>query len=147
MVRDYLQDEDFLLTYGDGVSDVDISALVEFHRGHGKIATVTAIQPAGRFGALKIDGVLVSDCVEKPDGDGNWINGGFFMLKPSVFDYLTDDPGPEMWEGTPMKDLAASGELVAFRHFGFWHAMDTLRDKAYLEKLYAKGNAPWVTWE
>ncbi len=148
LVRDYLdKNEDFCLTYGDGLSDVNIRALVEFHKAHGKTATVTAIQPSGRFGALEIDGSIVKDFVEKPAGDGNWINGGFFVLKPDALEFLPEDPGPEMWEGYPMKSLSQAGQLVAYKHTGFWQAMDTLRDKAHLETLYQSGTAPWTVWE
>jgi len=145
-VRDYVGDEEFCFTYGDGVSDVDITALVAFHRSSGKQATLTAVQPPGRFGALRFDG---EDCVtsfqEKPVGDGGWINGGFFVLKPAVFDYIEGDA--TSWEAAPLQALAADGKLNAFKHHGFWQAMDTLRDKNHLEELWQKGKAPWKLWK
>jgi glucose-1-phosphate cytidylyltransferase len=147
LVKDYVVDDDFCLTYGDGVADVNLGELIAFHRAHGKVATVTAIQPSGRFGALEIQGSGVTEFVEKPVGDGNWINGGFFVLKPEVFDYLPEDSGPEMWEGSPMQKLARTGQLQAYKHTGFWHAMDTLSDKRYLSSLYHKGSAPWMLWD
>jgi len=147
LVQDYIGDEDFCLTYGDGVSDVNISELIKFHKSHEKIATVTAVQPPGRFGALDIKGDKVEQFVEKPIGDKNWINGGFFVLKPDVFDYLPENSADEMWEGSPLTSLADDGQLQAFRHGGFWQAMDTLRDKFYLEKLYTTGAAPWISWK
>lgn len=147
LVQDYIGDDDFCLTYGDGLADVNLSDLIQFHKSHGKVATVTAIQPSGRFGALDIAGSAVTEFVEKPVGDRNWINGGFFVLKPDVFDYLPENPAPEMWEGSPMQKLAQNGQLEAYKHDGFWHAMDTLRDKKHLEGLYEKGKAPWVIWD
>lgn len=147
LVKDYLNGEDFCLTYGDGVANVNVAELVQFHRQHGKVATVTAVQPVGRFGALDIDGTKVSKFVEKPVGDGNWINGGFFVLKNEIFDFLPETPKMEMWEDAPMNLLAEKNELMAFKHDGFWHAMDTLRDKQYLDALYKEGQAPWVVWD
>lgn len=143
-VRRYLDpQETFCMTYGDGVSDVDISALVQFHKAHGRQATVTAVSPPGRFGALQFDGDVVTAFVEKPAGDGGLINGGFFALEPSVIDLIE---GPEtIWEQGPLETLAYTGNLVGFRHHGFWQPMDTLRDKQYLESLWEKG-APWKTW-
>ncbi|MCC6942894.1 MAG: glucose-1-phosphate cytidylyltransferase, partial [Novosphingobium sp.] len=130
-------------TYGDGVADVDIAAQVAFHRQHGRKATITAVAPPGRFGALEFDGDLVRNFKEKPAGDGGLINGGFFVLDPSVIDLIA---GPSTtWEQEPMEKLAHSGELVAWRHDGFWQPMDTLRDKHYLESLWIKG-APWKLW-
>ena len=135
--------EPFCMTYGDGVSDVDIGALIEFHKAHGKKATVTAVAPPGRFGALQFDGDAVSAFVEKPAGDGGLINGGFFVLSPDVIDLID---GPQtVWEKKPLETLASTGELQGFRHHGFWQPMDTLRDKQYLEELWEKG-APWKTW-
>lgn len=144
-VRRYLEGERFCLTYGDGVSDVDIGELVKFHEAHRRCATVTAIQPMARFGALTFDGDNVSRFMEKPRGEGGWINGGFFILEPEVFEYLSDDQ--DVWEQEPLRRLAGSGELVAYRHAGFWAAMDTLRDKNYLEELWAAKQAPWKVWQ
>lgn len=143
-VRDYIGDERFCLTYGDGVSDVNISALVAYHERQNCLATVTAIQPNARFGALEIDGGAVRRFQEKPTGDGQWINGGFFVLEPKVFDYLDGDE--TVWEQAPLKRLALEGQLSAYRHDGFWGAMDTLRDKIHLEELWASGSAPWKVW-
>jgi glucose-1-phosphate cytidylyltransferase len=143
-VRQYLDDESFCFTYGDGVSDVDIRALVQFHRDHGKLSTITAIQPPGRYGALNLDGQLVTSFQEKPAGDGGWINGGFFVVEPRAIDLIAGDQ--TSWEQEPLMKLAADGELVSFPHTGFWQAMDTLRDKTRLEELWAKGAAPWKTW-
>lgn len=144
-VRDHLGDEPFCFTYGDGVADVDIGALVAFHRAHGRDATVTAIQPPGRYGALNLDGEAVRGFQEKPAGDGAWINGGFFVLNPSVIDGITGDD--TSWEGEPLMRLAADDRLRAYSHHGFWHAMDTLRDKNHLEELWRGGRAPWKCWE
>jgi glucose-1-phosphate cytidylyltransferase len=144
-VREYVDGETFLMTYGDGVADVDIAALVEFHKQHGRAATVTAVQPSGRFGAMDLapDG-HVSSFQEKPAGDGGWINGGFFVLEPSVFDYIEDDT--ISWEREPLEELARDGQLVARTHEGFWQPMDTLRDKMMLEELWDSGAAPWRVW-
>jgi len=147
LVKDYIGQDDFCLTYGDGVSDVNITALISFHQKNGKVATVTAIQPDGRFGALDIENNSVKAFVEKPVGDGNWINGGFFVLKNEVFNYLPEDPTLEMWEGRPMAALSKNGQLAAYKHHGFWHAMDTLRDKKVLEALYENNSAPWAVWQ
>jgi glucose-1-phosphate cytidylyltransferase len=144
-VKDYLKDEKaFCFTYGDGVSDVDISALIEFHQAHQKLATITAVQPPGRYGALEMDGSRVRGFTEKPKGDSSWINGGFFVLSPACIDFIAADDTP--WEGEPLSSIAAKGELRAFRHDGFWQPMDTLRDRTQLEELWASGNAPWKTW-
>lgn len=144
-IRSYLGDDDtFCFTYGDGVSDVDITASVNFHRLHGKLATVTAVLPPGRFGALDLEGDLITSFREKPMGDGGWINGGFFVASPKVLD-LVDGPAT-VWEQVPMRKLAASANLMAFKHSGFWHAMDTLRDKNALEEMWKSGNAPWKKW-
>ena len=143
-VADYL-DSDFCMTYGDGVGSVDISASIQFHRQHGKLATMTAVQPPGRFGALDIDGTLVKSFTEKPQGDGGWINGGFFVLEPDVIKKIHNDD--TIWEQEPLKELASEGQLSAFLHKGFWQAMDTLREKNHLEELWASGNAPWKTWK
>jgi len=145
-VADYVKDEDlFCFTYGDGVSDVNISALVAYHKQHGKRATVTAVQPPGRYGALKMDGMSVHGFIEKPQGDGGWINGGFFVLSPSCIDLIANDGSS--WEGEPLGKLAAQAELMAYEHSGFWQPMDTLRDKNYLEELWRSGKAPWKVWK
>jgi glucose-1-phosphate cytidylyltransferase len=145
-VADYVKDdESFCFTYGDGVSDIDISATLAFHKKHGKAATLTATFPPGRFGALDIQQGQVMSFKEKPKGDGAMINGGFFVLKPQVLDYLKDDS--TIWEQEPLMRLAAEGQLMAYEHSGFWQPMDTLRDKHLLEDLWEKGNAPWKTWE
>ncbi|MEK1906775.1 MAG: glucose-1-phosphate cytidylyltransferase, partial [Pseudomonas sp.] len=138
------EEEAFCFTYGDGVSDLDISALVNFHKQHGKHATVTAVQPPGRYGALAREGDEVTGFVEKPRGDGGWINGGFFVLSPKVLPYIREDA--TTWEAEPLGQLASEGQLMAFQHEGFWHPMDTLRDKNYLEQLWQSGEAPWKQW-
>jgi glucose-1-phosphate cytidylyltransferase len=145
-VRQYIGRDTFCLTYGDGVSDVDITALIKFHKDHGKMASVTAVQPPGRFGVftLTADDPTISSFTEKPRGDGAWINGGFFVLEPQVLDYINGDQ--EMWEQEPMRRLAQDRELKAFRHTGFWHAMDTLRDKQVLQTMWDSGEAPWKIW-
>ena len=145
-VAPYLSDERFMMTYGDGVADVDLSALLAFHEAHGKLATVTAVQPPGRFGALDLadDEGTVRSFVEKPQGDGAWMNGGFFVLEPAVLDYIDGDA--TLFERGPLERLAADGQLAAFRHRGFWQPMDTLRDKRALEALWDAGDAPWKTW-
>lgn len=144
-VSEYVQDEEaFCFTYGDGVADVDISALSAFHHRHGKLATVTAVQPPGRYGSLDMDDGLVRGFVEKPKGDGGWINGGFFVLSPKVLDYIAGNE--TSWEGDPLVRLAAEGRLMAFEHQGFWQPMDTLRDKNHLEELWESGKAPWKIW-
>ena len=144
-VADYLTDEDaFCPTYGDGVGDIDIAAALDFHRQHGKLATVTATYPPGRFGALEILDRQVRSFQEKPKGDGAMINGGFFVLSPEVLDYVTGDD--TLWEREPLQRLAAEGELMAWQHQGFWQPMDTLRDKTQLEDLWASGKAPWKLW-
>jgi glucose-1-phosphate cytidylyltransferase len=144
-VADYVKDqEQFCFTYGDGVADVDISALIDFHLAHGKLATITAVQPAGRYGALEMQGRAVKGFVEKPRGDGGWINGGFFVISPKCLALIEGDSSS--WEGVPLTKLAADGELMAFEHPGFWQPMDTLRDKNHLEELWQEGRAPWKTW-
>jgi len=139
----YVGDEDFCFTYGDGVADVDIGLLTASHREHGTLATMTAVQPPARFGALEVNDDRVTDFVEKPPGDGGWINGGFFVLSPGVGEYIDGDD--TVWEQEPMQQLARQGQLVPYRHTGFWHAVDTLRDKNHLEELWASGRAPWAT--
>lgn len=144
-VKEYLKDEEaFCFTYGDGVADVDIAASIAFHQAHGKLATVTAVLPPGRFGALAREGDAVRGFIEKPRGDGGWINGGFFVLSPKVIDYIAADS--TSWELEPMARLAAENQLHAFEHNGFWQPMDTLREKNLLEDLWASGNAPWKQW-
>ncbi|MFA7279092.1 MAG: glucose-1-phosphate cytidylyltransferase [Sterolibacterium sp.] len=143
-VREYLDDENFCFTYGDGVSDINVTRLVEFHKSHGKAVTLTAIQPPGRYGALNLDGSEVRSFEEKPKGDGSWINGGFFVLSPNVIDYIHGDD--TIWEAEPMEKLAAAGKVNAYFHDGFWQPMDTLRDKNRLEELWADGSAPWKIW-
>jgi glucose-1-phosphate cytidylyltransferase len=145
-VQDYVKNEEaFCFTYGDGVSDVNIGELIKFHKAHGKLATLTATQPPGRFGALDFNGSQVNSFQEKPQGDGAWINGGFFVLSPKVIDYIKDDT--TTWEKDPMEKLARDGQLQSFFHNGFWQPMDTLRDKIHLEDLWQAGVAPWKTWE
>jgi len=144
-VADYVRDQDeFFFTYGDGVSNVDLTEELAFHRRHGKLATVLAVQPPGRYGALQMDGTSVRGFVEKPRGDGGLINGGFFVLSPKVIDLIEGDQ--TSWEGFPLAELAARGQLEAFRHDGFWLPMDTLRDKNQLEDLWSGGHAPWKVW-
>ena len=145
-IRDYIAKEDtFCFTYGDGLSDVDISALIRFHHNHGKLATVTAVSPPGRYGALDCDGSHVRGFTEKPRGDGGLINGGFFVLSPQCLDLIEGDH--TSWESTPLTQLAKRAELMAFEHRGFWQPMDTLRDKNYLESLWDSGQAPWKKWD
>lgn len=141
-VRQFLESETaFCFTYGDGVSDVNITELIAYHKAEGKLATLTATQPPGRFGALNLDGNRVNSFQEKPQGDGAWINGGYFVLSPAAIDYIDGDS--TTWEKEPMEQLAREGQLDAFFHHGFWQPMDTLRDKMYLEELWQSGNAPW----
>jgi glucose-1-phosphate cytidylyltransferase len=144
-VLTYVGDEDFCFTYGDGVADVDITALIKFHREHGRRATVTAVQPPGRFGALDLEDDVVRDFEEKPRGDGAWTNGGFFVLSPEIDGYIDGDD--TVWEQEPMRTLAREGQLVSYRHGGFWQAMDTLRDRNHLEQLWSSGGAPWRRWD
>lgn len=143
-VARYVGDEAFCFTYGDGVGDVDITAAIAAHKASGKKATVTSVQPPGRFGMLDIEGGSVVGFLEKPEGDGGWINGGFFVLEPSVFDLVVDDS--MIWEREPLQQLAAEGQLNAFHHRGFWQPMDTLREKQMLEGLWDSGKAPWKVW-
>ncbi|MDH4842767.1 glucose-1-phosphate cytidylyltransferase [Pseudomonas sp. BN505] len=143
-VRDYVGDETFCLTYGDGVSDVDIPRLIEFHRQHGKMATVTAVQPPGRYGALDVQGEQVRGFQEKPAGDGGWINGGFFVLEPAALEYIQGDA--TTWEDEPMRRLAEDGQLMSHMHRGFWQPMDTLRDRKLLETHWKNGDAAWQLW-
>lgn len=145
-IKPYVGNEPFMLTYGDGVSDVNIQELLNYHKSHGKLATVTSVQPTGRFGALELsENNRVLGFREKPKGDGHWINAGFFVLQPEVFDYIKDDS--TILEREPLENLAKDGELVAHKHHGFWQPMDTIRDKKYLEELWQSNNAPWKSWE
>ena len=144
-IRPYLNGDDFCFTYGDGVGDVDIGALISFHKKQGKLATLTATQPPGRFGSLNLDNERILSFQEKPQGDGAWINGGFFVLSPKVIDYIDGDA--TVWEREPMERLAREGQFSAYRHDGFWQPMDTLRDKLNLEQLWHSGQAPWKMWK
>ena len=143
-VREYLGDEEFCFTYGDGLADIDLTAEIAFHRAQGTLATLAAVQPPGRFGALTMDSRRIKGFNEKPMGDGNWINGGFFVLSPKVLEYVDGDDTP--WERAPLERLAAAGQLAAFVHRGFWQPMDHLRDKMLLDELWASGAAPWKSW-
>jgi glucose-1-phosphate cytidylyltransferase len=143
-LRKFVGNEPFMVTYGDGLGDINVCALAEFHRSHGKIATVTAVRPPARFGSLKLQGSTVSEFVEKPQADAGWINGGFFVFDPAIFDYLKDDD--TILEREPLERLAEEEQLMAFRHTGFWQPMDTLREKLLLESLWASGQAPWKVW-
>ena len=143
-VRDYIGDDDFCFTYGDGVGDVDIASLISFHKKEGRLATLTATQPPGRFGSINLEGRRVDSFQEKPQGDGAWINGGFFVLNPKVIDYIEGDH--TVWEQGPMEYLAKECELSAWLHSGFWQPMDTLRDRTHLEELWQRGKAPWKVW-
>lgn len=142
-VREYLGDETFMLTYGDGVADVDLHGLLDFHRSQGRLATVTAVHPIARFGQLQLDGDTVVRFDEKPQLDQGWVNGGFFVLEPEVFDYI---PGDVDWAKEPLECLASAGELAAYRHESFWQCMDTLRDKLLLDDLWQRGKAAWKVW-
>lgn len=144
-IQSHIGNEPFMLTYGDGVADVDIHALLKCHQSHGKVATVTAIQPSGRFGALDLDAQnVVHGFKEKPKGDNSWINGGFFVLQPEIFNLIEGDH--TIFEREPLESVATRGELVAYKHSGFWQPMDTLRDKTHLDELWASGQAPWKVW-
>ncbi len=145
-IKDYVGKETFCMTYGDGVSDINIGELIEFHRNQNTLATITAVQPPGKFGVIKIneEGSRISSFKEKPDGDGAWINAGFFVMEPGVIDYISGDS--TVWEQEPMKNLALDGAISAYRHNGFWHAMDNLRDKYELEELWNSGKVPWKVW-
>jgi len=140
----HLIEDTFMMTYGDGVSDVNLAELVEFHRGHGKEATVTAVQPPGRFGSIETNGAIVSNFAEKTQDKAGWINGGFFVLEPSVFARISNDQ--VAWENEPIQSLVESNQLAAYKHFGFWKPMDTLRDKNSLEEFWQTGTAPWKVW-
>lgn len=144
-IKHVLPDGDFCMTYGDGVADIDVGKLLEFHDSHAQLATVTATRPSARFGALEMDGDAVTAFVEKPVTESGWVNGGFFVLDKSVIDFIDDDATP--WELAPMQKLASLGELNAFKHEGFWQPMDTLREKNLLEELWMSNNAPWKVWD
>jgi glucose-1-phosphate cytidylyltransferase len=143
-VREHVTGETFCFTYGDGLSDVNITSLIAFHREQRTFATLTAVQPPGRFGVIDIEAEKIRTFSEKPPGDGSWVNGGFFVLEPQIFDYLEGDQ--TVWEREPIEKLARDGQLSAFKHPGFWQPMDTLRDKTLLEGLWASGKAPWKVW-
>jgi glucose-1-phosphate cytidylyltransferase len=143
-VLPYVGDDDFLFTYGDGVSDLDVRALIDYHAAHEAMATVTAVQPPGRWGTLALEEERVASFHEKPSGDGAWINGGFFVLSPAVGDYIDGDA--TVWEADPVERLAREGQLRAFRHDGFWRAMDNVRDRNHLEELWSSGSPPWRVW-
>ena len=143
-VADYIGDKPFLFTYGDGIADINVNSLVDFAKKQNRLACVTAVQPPGRYGMLDLAGNYVKSFIEKPEGDGNWINGGFFVLKPEVLEYIGGDT--VTWEAEPLAKLAADKQLVAFKHHGFWRPMDTLRDKVHLEELWNQGKAPWKVW-
>jgi len=145
-VKSYIGNETFMLTYGDGLADININDLISFHKRHGKLATVTAVRPLGRFGTLVLGkNSYITEFEEKPVGNGGWVNGGFFVLEPKVFDYIIGDE--TFWEKKPLENLAKDSELVAYKHTGFWKPMDTLRDKRELEKIWNSGKAPWKVWE
>ena len=145
-VRDYLGNESFMLTYGDGVSNVNIKSLFDFHRKTGKLATVTAVQPSGKFGAINLtEGNTVKSFTEKPAADGAWVNGGFFVLEPGIFDYIKEDDAT-VWERSPLEDLANDNQLEAYKHTGFWRPMDTLRDRIELDNMWLTGKAEWKIW-
>jgi len=145
-IQPFINNKTFMLTYGDGVGNIDIKALVDFHGKHGKHCTVTSVQPSGRFGALNIsEDLSVHSFMEKPKGDGAWINGGFFVCEPAVFDYINEGD-PTVWEQRPMEQIANTGQMSAFRHSGFWKPMDTLKDKYDLNEMWSTNNAPWKIW-
>jgi glucose-1-phosphate cytidylyltransferase len=143
-LKDWMGEGTFLLTWGDGVADVDLDALLRFHRSHGKLATLTAVRPPARFGHLELDGDRIAEFTEKPQTSEGWINGAFFVLEPGIFDYIDGDA--TQWEKEPLERLAAEGQLMAYRHESFWQCMDTIRDKKLLEKLWSEGSPPWRTW-
>lgn len=145
-IKTYLDNASFCLTYGDGVADINITKLIEFHKNHGKLATLTAVQTAGRFGILQIDGDIVKKFHEKPKGEGSWVNAGFFVLSPKVLDYISQGDAT-IWEQEPLKNLAIADQLQAYQHTGFWLPMDTLRDKIKLEKLWNGNQVPWRVWK
>lgn len=144
-IEKYLGEDDFCMTYGDGVSNVNVSALVKFHREQGTLATLTAVQPPGRFGAVDMEQAKIRAFQEKPVGDGGWVNGGFFVLSPKVLEFIDGDT--TLWEQAPMERLAAQGQFSAYKHHGFWHPMDTVRDKIALDEMWESGKAPWKIWQ
>lgn len=144
-LQPYLGDGTFFLTWGDGVSDIDLKALLDFHKSHGKLATLTAVRPAARFGHIELDGNRVAEFSEKPQTREGWINGAFFVLEPGIFDYIDGDD--TAWERDPLENLARDGQLMAYTHSSFWQCMDTLRDKILLQELWDSGQAPWKTWD
>ncbi len=144
-VSSYLGNDSFMLTYGDGIGDIDIKSLLSFAKKHDRVACLTAVQPPGRYGMLELSDDFVSNFIEKPEGDGNWINGGFFILKPESLNYISGDD--TIWEIEPLGKIARERQLVAFKHDGFWRPMDTLRDKVYLEDIWSQGKAPWKLWQ
>lgn len=147
-IQQYIGNEDFMLSYGDGVADIDLNALITFHKNHGKVATVTATQPEARFGGMELsNNGEVKSFKEKPKGDGKWINAGFFVLKPEVFDFLPDNSDDIMWEDMPLEKLTNKNQLVAYKHEGFWKCMDAMRDKIELEQLWENGTAKWKIWK
>lgn len=141
----FIEDSTFMVTYGDGVSDIDVGNLLKFHKKHEKLATITAVQPGGRFGTLTLDSNNVTNFCEKRKEDGGWINGGFMVMEPDVIDFIADDS--TILEKEPLETITSNGQLMAYKHYGFWQCMDTLRDKNYLESLLNKGDAPWVKWD
>tara|TARA_B110001454_G_scaffold129600_1_gene120841 strand:- start:146 stop:601 length:456 start_codon:yes stop_codon:yes gene_type:complete len=143
-IQKYVDNETFCFTYGDGLANISIRELIEFHKNNNTLATVTAVQPPARFGALELDGNKVVSFKEKPPGDGNWINGGYFILEPTVFDYVEGDS--TVWEKEPVENLSKNNQLSAYRHSGFWQPLDTLRDKNKLEDLWSSGSPPWKVW-
>lgn len=143
-LRKWIANDTFMLTYGDGVANIDVSKLVAFHKSHGKLATVTAVRPPSRFGGIRFDGDCVAEFMEKPQTGEGWINGGFFVLEPAAIDYITSED--LIWERQPLENLARDGQLMAYRHDGFWQPMDTLREKKLLESLWESGEAPWKVW-
>lgn len=144
-LQPYLGDETFMLTWGDGVSDVDLRKLLEFHKSHGKLATLTAVRPTARFGRLELDGNQIAEFSEKPQTGEGWINGAFFVLEPGIFDYIAGDE--TQWEKEPLEELAKDGQLMAYLHEGFWQCMDTLREKQLLQSMWDGGDAPWKVWQ
>ena len=144
-IKEYVKNETFCFTYGDGLGNINISELVEFHKKSKTLATLTAVKPPGRFGSLKLENDHVKEFNEKPDGDGKWVNGGFFVLEPEIFDYIKDDS--TIWEREPLDTISKKEQLSAFKHTGFWHPLDSLRDKNQLEEIWDSGNAPWKNWQ
>jgi glucose-1-phosphate cytidylyltransferase len=144
-IKEYVGNETFCFTYGDGLGNINISELIEFHKKSKTLATLTAVQPPGRFGSLNLKDEYVEKFNEKPEGDGKWVNGGFFVLEPKIFDYIENDKS--IWEKTPLENLAKEHQLSAFKHTGFWHPLDSLRDKNQLEKMWDSENPPWKSWE